>query len=472
MAAAPAVGALLLAASSGGPAHAATQTSVFVGRNVHGVARILSTGSAHPHKLQAQLSAVAGDGSVAVLRAHLTDARTGAVVVDEHTGVGRIEPWDPTDPGVSFYAGDGSVVVDDHGTFSVLDVSTGLATSLAAVPALTGSDRRTVTAVAATAGGAIVATADATRPGTSGTLDAADLWKLTPGGAQHLSSYTGAFIPAVASNAAGVDAISVTLSDDHLSLVHLDTTGETTTAVGARLAGDVSDADLAYGTRGGQLVPVLTLTASSGTTVVDLDGTVIRQYEAGTELFVSAGDINDPASVVNPLTKVAQLSGVPDGTVPFGTRVTPQGTAVASGVIGSVPASAVVTMTTSNGHGGAEPVRTLDPNTPVVLNKTTTFTVSSPATTYTTQAPEVTRTVQVAHKLLVTHFSSTARRGSAATSAAVVKLQVRKNGAWKTVKTLHAHRGLVRFRVPTATARLVADRTPTNARAVVFLGRG
>ncbi len=451
--AAPTLGLALV----GGPAGAAGVPAFFSGQNTGGGAAVTAPDGS-VHTLAARLRSVAGDGTASVLAARVTPSTTAAVLVDGTTHTGRLVALDPTDGDLSWYAGNGAVVVRRDGDFSLVDVATGATTPLAAVPAPSRGTRE-VTAAAATAGGALVATADVSPSGTSGTVYSAHVWLLTADGAQDLASVDGQYIPALAARSGAVDAVLASLADDSLSLLHLEGGQSTRTPIGLAVTPDVLAADLAYATGDSGLQPVLTLTRWTRTTTYDLSGTQLRRYDAGSRIFVSAGDMTDPTSVSNRLTKVVTLTGLPDDdVVAYGTKVTPTVAASVTGVVDAGDAPAVLTVATdkrtTTGVSGKR----------IPVTRNVCFTASSPGTLYTEDAAPVTDCVQVAHRLELDGFNPHSNKVVIETSSDELRVQVlNRYQEWVTVRVVDSEDGEAKFKIPDGRVRILAPATSSNA---------
>lgn len=455
----PALSTTLLA----GTASAVDAPTFFVGQNTSAGATV-TTGDGGSHRLASHLRAVAGDGTVHVLSADVTPTRTAAVLVDGETGVGRIVRLDPEDASLDLFGGRGSVVVREGAEFSLLDVATGASTALAGLPPADEGTRQ-VTATAATGGGALVATADVSSAGTSGQVHGASVWRLTPQGAELLHSVSGRYIPAVAAGPSGVDVVLASVADDSLTHLRIGDGVPVETPMHRSLTPDLFLAELGYAHAAAGLVPVLTLTGSEGAAVYDMDGEVLRSYDAGARVFVSAGDLTDPSSVSNRLSKGVTLSGVRDGQVlAYGTRVAPTVSASAWGVLPRSAAPAALTVRT----GGRATPGVSGRRIPLTTN--TCFTGSSPGTLFASAARPVTRCVDVAHRLVLASFGRHGRVAVVETSASQLRVQVlRKRTTWVTVRQVTVHRGVATFTAPRGRVRVVAPASASNGAATLLV---
>jgi len=446
----------------GTAANADTDPAFFAVQNLPASAAV--TGSAtgsEVHLLRSQVKAVAADGTAQVLNANLTGTTFGTVAVDSETGVAHILAPQPA--GTKFYAGNGEIVALTGDTFKLIDAGTAVTTTLAKIPAASPSLTRTVTAVAAVADGAIVATADVTATGTTGSVQDAHLWKLTTAGAEQLASFATQHVGAVVADADGVDALLVSLADDSLSHLHIASGGgQATNPVGVTLPANTISVDLGYAADGTDLLPVLSVTHAHGVTVSTLAGHVLDQFPTGSRIFMSAHDVLDPSSVANKLTKVSVLTGVPQGPLANGKRVTPvAGTTAANDVLRTT-APSLLTM-----RQGSR-VKVVRSGVPVTLTKNTTFTVTSAATEYAAASAPVTKSVAVAHRVSLKSLDKKHHRAVVSTSAHRISVQVRAKGKWRTVRTVVANaRQLAGFGVPTGTVRVVAVKDTANAAAVL-----
>lgn len=439
--------------------------SYVVARNtVSGATVTASAGGSH--LLEEILGSVAADGTVHVAVAQVTPTRTATVLVNDGTGVGRLVGLDPDDPDSSTSSGDGGVIVRHGSDLTHLDVATGEAQALAAVPAADGGDVRTVTAVAATAAGAVVATVDVTEAGTSGQVHQARLWRVSPSSAEEIASVDDSYVPAVAVHGTDVDAVVVSAADDAVSRLHLAGTDPSMHPMGLTLQPDVFAAELGYATQGDSLTPLVTLMGSGGSSLYGADGTLLSTYPAGARVFVAATDINDPTSVSNPLAKRVRLTGVSDGDqVAYGTKVTPVVSATASGVVPTSPAPATLQVTSGKRVREGTSGRT------VTLSKNTCFEASSAATLFTSAATPVEKCVSVAHRLDLLAFRNRTRKAVVGTTAEEVLVQVRRPHAWKTVRRVPVHSGEATFTAPDGSVRVVAPESDLNAATDLVVAR-
>ncbi|MGA8209003.1 MAG: hypothetical protein WB441_06820 [Nocardioidaceae bacterium] len=454
------VPALALGLLSPGLAAHATGTGTFYAAQNTPTGATVSGPASTTHRLADRLSSVAADGSAHVLAAVVSSTRTATVLVDGVSGAARIVA---VDPALRTYAGNGAVVARSDSGFALLDVATGASTPLVGFPAASGTTR-TVTAVAAVAGGAVVATADVTASGSSGAVRSARLWKLTTGAPQQLAELGGAHIPAVAATGGAVDALLVAVADDSLAHLHVAPDGTTTrTALDAPLASDTTAAEIGYADDGTGLSPVVVMTGGSGVRVLDLAGTTLRTFAEGSRVFLSARDLQDPTSVANPLTTVARLTGVPDGrTLRFGTRVTPVASATASGVVAAGPVAVTLAMRRGRTTTAGTSRRS------IALTANTCFTAASRGTTYRTTAAPVVDCVEVEHRLELRSFERRHRRAVVATSADRLSVQVKRGRRWVTVARVSVGRtDLARFTAPRGAVRVVAAASASNAGAVL-----
>ncbi len=446
----------------GTAANADTDPAFFAVQNLPASAAVTGSASgSQVHLLRSQVKAVAADGTAQVLNANLTGTTFGTVAVDTETGVAHILA--PQAAGTKFYAGNGEIVALTGDTFQLIDAGTAVTSTLAKVPAASAGLTRTVTAVTAVADGAVVATADVTATGTTGSVQGAHLWKLTTGGADQLASFTTEHVGAVVADADGVDALLVSLADDSLSHLHITAGGsQTTNPVSVTLPANTVSVELGYAADGTGLLPVLSVTHAHGVTVSTLAGHVLDQFPTGSRVFLSAHDVLNPGSVANKLTKVSALAGVPKGPLANGTRVTPVADTTAANNVLTTGAPSVLTM-----RQGSH-VRVIRAGVPVTLTKNTTFTVTSAATEYAAASAPVTKSVAVAHRVSLKSLDKKHHRAVVATSAHKVSVQVRAKGKWRTVRTVVANaRHLASFRVPTGTVRVVAVKDTANAAAVL-----
>ena len=456
--AAPALSLTLMTSAS-----ATSPARYFVGQNTANGATVQAGDGSGSHPLSSQLRAVAGDGSVHVLAAKVTATRTATVLVDDATGVARIVGVDPRDGTLTIAAGNGSVVVRDGDGYALLDRVTGTSTHLAGVPAPeTGS--RAVTAVTATDGGAIVATADVTPAGSSGEGLSATVWKLPATGAEKVATVTDRRIVAVAATGGAVDAILAANDDDSLYHLRISAGEQVEQPMGLTLTPDVFAAELGYAGGADGSAPILTLTGANGTRIYDLDGQVLRTFAAGSRVFVSAEDLHDPQSVSNRLSTVVSLTGVRDGqVVTYGSRLTPAVSATASGVVAPSAVPAVLTL-----RVGSQASKGISGRS-VTLTRNTCFTGSSSATVYTSAARPVTRCVDVAHRLQTVSFNKRTRATVERTSAGTLQVQVFKNRRWVTAKRVTVHAGRATFVAPRGKVRVVAAATSSNAARTLLL---
>jgi hypothetical protein len=447
------------------PAEAAPAAdSPYLGQNTPAGATVLTpSGGSHP--LGYQLRTAAADGTVQVVSARVTPTRVVPVAVLGATRTARILGGAAAESGTQLYAGGGAVVLRQGSSFSLLDVATGTTTTLAGLPSAGAGLTRTVTAVAATAEGALVATADVTEPGTSGHIAAAHVWLLEPASATSLAELVGVHLPALAAGTGGVDALVVDAATDDLSLLHIDGSGNTSTLpVAVDLPNDVIAAEVGYAADG--TTPVVSLTTASGVTVAELDGDVVRAFPAGSRVFLSAADLTDPTTVSNPLAKSVRLSGIGrnGSVVRFGTRVRPAATATATGAVAAGPAPATLSLR----QGSSK--RVLRSGASVTLTRDSCFTAASPATLFTSAAAPVTRCVEVQHKLALKSYSRRGRVAVVSTTASTVRVEVFKHGRWVLQATAKASRsGNVRFRAPAGTVRVVAAADDAHAAAVLLV---
>lgn len=452
-----------------GAAHAAgapadsfyTATNSLAGATIGG-----STDVSPTHLLKSPLAAVAADGSVEVLNAQLTATRTGAVVVDNQTGVGRI--LDVNLSTSSVYAGDHAVVVRTGNSFSLVNPATGASTALEGFPVAGPGLTRTVTAVAATADGAVVATSDVTPPSTSGTIAASHIWKLTTGAPVLLDTFADKYVAAVATSDAGTDVLLGSIADDSLSHLSLPNGGGSDeSAVPVTLPVDLISAELGYRTAGASMVPVLTVTSRTATKVYGLDGTTLRTFTAGSRVFVSAADLNNPASIANRLSKVVTLSGIANRqVVKYGTRVHVTATATATGAVPASRDTATLLMTR------AGRISAMAPEGYLTLAQNTCLTAGSPVTTFATAAMPSTKCVIVAHKVTKKSFNSHSRAAQVSTTARKMQVQTLKKGAWKTVLTVKVPAsGVAKFKAPRGAVRVVAVSDATHGSALLVLAR-
>lgn len=439
-------------------ASAAPTVTPYVATNTTTGATVTTpTGSTHTNRFP--LRAAAPDGTAQLLTAAVTPSRSALVAVDATSGVGRILAPTVATSSTQVYAGRGRLVLRNGSAFTLLNPTSGKTTALARVPAATAGTRQ-VTAVAATVDGALVATVDATEPGSSGQLAEARVWRLTATAATEVMAEAGAHVPALLASAQGIDAVLVSTTTD--TLVHRRIAGGTAsdTPVQVSLPADTIALDLGLGADAS--TPVLSLTTASGVSVLRLDGTRLRSAKAGSRLFVSATDVKDPRSVANPLSTAVTLTGIPQGPVAYGAKVTPKAAATASGVLptSAIPASLAMTRL-------GKPAK-VTAGRASALTARSCFTAAARATLFTTAAKPVTRCVAVKQKLTKTSYNQRTRVVGISTTAAKVRIDVTRRGAWVPVSTVRASKtGRVSFRAPAGKVRVVA--LADTARSVATL---
>jgi hypothetical protein len=431
----------------------ATTHPYFVSQNTPSGASI--EGDTGTHELTSQLRAVAGDGSVHVLAAKVTPSVTAAVLVNDATGAARIAAFDPYDTNIDIYAGNGAVVVRENGAYRLLDVATGSATALAALPTAP-VDNRDVTAATATADGALVATADSTPPGTSGAIHSVALWKLTPGAAEQLASFTGKRIVAIVATQGRIDVLLASNTDDALSLAQIGAGTPVEHPMNLKLNADVTAAELAYAEVSGTLVPLVALLGSVNSNIYNADGELLESFTNGTRIFVSAKDVSTPITVSNKLSAVASLTGVTNRQVlAWGAKVTPVAGASVSGIVSGATAAVLTVRTGSTTKAAVS-------GSALALAKNTCFTASSAASLYVDAANGVTACVSVRHRLVKTSYRAASRKAVVSTTASQLQVQVYKSRRWVTVKTLAVKRGAASFTAPRGKVRVNAPATVLN----------
>jgi len=450
-----------------GSASAAGGDAFFVGANT-GPGAVVTSSTGASHTLISRLRAISADGSVNVLSAMVTPARAATVLVHGTTGTGRIIDVDPADGSTQLYAGDGAVLARKGDSFTAIDPVTGARAGLAKVPDATDGTTRTVVAVNAVSGGALVATADVTPAGTSGEVRSSSIWRLTAGGAEQLVSLTDQYVVAVAARPGGIDAVLVSLDGDVMSRLFKGEGAPVVKSMGIVVSPEVDYVELAYAVNGGTLVPVVSVVAGGATTVYDANGQVLDHSDGNKRLFLSAGDINDPQRVSNRLLTKVSLSGVPGGAVlRYGAKLIPM--ASASAWSNEVPVShAPATLTVATG----KKVTTGVSGRKVTLTHDTCFTASAAATLYARAAKPETKCVEVAHRLVLDSFNARRRVAVVNTSANAVLVQVQqRNGKWETVRRVKAVDHRVKVTVPRGKVRMVAEGDAANAAATLLVAK-